>query len=92
VQITGNGVAVQHSIDLNWNPPSTSTDPVAGYNIYRSTNGGASFTKLNGSVEIMLDYTDNEVQSGTTYTYVVKSVNASGQESGPSNQISLPVP
>jgi hypothetical protein len=92
VQITGNGVAVQHSIDLNWNAPTTSTDPVAGYNIYRSTNGGATFTKLNGSVDTVLDYTDSNVQSGTTYTYVVKGVDASGQESGPSNQISLPVP
>jgi fibronectin type 3 domain-containing protein len=81
-----------YSIDLNWNAPTTSTDPVAGYNIYRSTNGGATFTKLNGSVDTVLDYTDSNVQSGTTYTYVVKGVDASGQESGPSNQISLPVP
>jgi hypothetical protein len=90
--ITGNGVAVQHSIDLSWNAPTTSPDPVAGYNIYRSTNGGATFTKLNSSPENALDFTDSAVQSGTTCTYVVKSVDASGQESGPSNQISLPVP
>jgi hypothetical protein len=92
VQITGRGVAVQHSIDLSWNAPTTSTDPVAGYNIYRSTNGGTTFTKINGSPETVLDYTDSAVQSGTTYTYVVKSVDVGGQESGPSNQINLPVP
>jgi fibronectin type 3 domain-containing protein len=85
-------VAVQHSIDLSWNAPTTSTDPVAGYNIYRSTNGGTTFTKINGSPETVLDYTDSAVQSGTTYTYVVKSVDVGGQESGPSNQINLPVP
>ena len=92
VQITGTGMAVQHSIDLSWNAPTTSTDPVAGYNIYRSTDGGATFTRLNTSPETALVYTDSNVQSGTTYTYVAKSVDASGQESGPSNQISLPVP
>jgi hypothetical protein len=92
VQITGTGVAVQHSIDLSWNAPTTSADPVFGYNIYRSTNGGTTFSKLNGSVETALAYTDNAVQSGTTYNYVVKSVDANGQESGPSNQITLPVP
>jgi hypothetical protein len=92
VQITGSGVAVQHSIDLSWNAPTSSTDPVAGYNIYRSTDGGATFTRLNGSPETVLVYTDTNVQSGTTYTYVAKSVDANGQESGPSNQISLPVP
>jgi hypothetical protein len=92
VQITGSGVAVQHSIDLSWNAPTSSADPVAGYNIYRSTDGGATFTRLNGSPETVLVYTDTNVQSGTTYTYVAKSVDANGQESGPSNQISLPVP
>jgi hypothetical protein len=92
VQITGTGVAVQHSIDLSWNAPTTSPDPVAGYNIYRSTDGGATFSKLNGSVDTALADTDGAVQSGTTYTYVVKSVDANGQESGPSNQISLLVP
>jgi hypothetical protein len=91
VSLSGNGTAVQHQIDLSWDAPSSSADPVAGYNIYRSTNGG-SFTKLNGSPDSQVTYTDNGVQSGSTYMYEVKSVDASGVESGASNQITLPVP
>ena len=92
VTLGGTGTAVQHSIDLSWNAPSSSADPVAGYNVYRSTNGGGSFTKLNPSPAGQVDYTDSAVQSGTTYMYEVKSVDASGVESDASNQISLSVP
>jgi fibronectin type 3 domain-containing protein len=65
---------------------------VAGYNIYRSTGGGGSFSKLNASPNSQASYTDSAVQSGTTYMYEVKSVDANGAESGPSNQITLSVP
>jgi hypothetical protein len=92
VPLTGTGTAVQHEIDLSWNAPSSSADPVAGYNVYRSTDSGGSFTKLNSSPDSQVDYTDSAVQSGTTYVYEIKSVDASGVESGPSNQINLTVP
>jgi hypothetical protein len=92
VALSGSGTAVQHEIDLTWNAPSSSSDPVAGYNVYRSTDGGASFTKLNSSPESQVDYADSTVQNSTTYIYEVKSVDASGVESTPSNEISLTVP
>jgi fibronectin type 3 domain-containing protein len=92
VTLSGTGTAVQHEVDLNWDAPSSSGDPVAGYNVYRSTDGGGSFTKVNSSPDDQVDYTDSAVQSGTTYVYEVKSVDASGVESGASNQISLTVP
>jgi Abnormal spindle-like microcephaly-assoc'd, ASPM-SPD-2-Hydin len=92
VALSGTGTAAQHEIDLSWDAPSSSADPVAGYNVYRSTDGGGSFTKVNASPDDQVDYTDSAVQSGTTYVYEVKSVDASGVESGASNQISLTVP
>jgi Abnormal spindle-like microcephaly-assoc'd, ASPM-SPD-2-Hydin len=92
VTLSGTGTAVPHEIDLTWDAPSSSADPAVGYNIYRSTNGGGSFTKLNSSLDNQVTYTDSAVQSGTTYTYEIKSVDANGVESTPSNQISLTVP
>jgi Abnormal spindle-like microcephaly-assoc'd, ASPM-SPD-2-Hydin len=92
IPLTGTGTAVTYSISLNWDAPSGSTDPVAGYNVYRSTDGGASFTKLNTSPDSQADYSDATVQSGTTYVYQVTSVDASGVESAPSNQFPLSVP
>ncbi|HXP07830.1 MAG TPA: choice-of-anchor D domain-containing protein, partial [Acidobacteriaceae bacterium] len=92
VALTGTGTAVTYSISLNWDAPSGSTDPVAGYNVYRSTDGGASFTKLNTSPDTQADYSDTTVQSGASYIYQVTSVDASGVESAPSNQFPLSVP
>lgn len=92
VTLSGTGTAVQHGVDLSWDAPSSSSDPVAGYNIYRSTDGGGTFTKLNPSPDGQVDYDDNAVQSGASYVYEVKSVDASGVESSASNQINVTVP
>jgi hypothetical protein len=92
VPLSGTGTAVPHEIDLSWDAPNSSADPVAGYNVYRSTNGGTSFAKLNSSPDIQVTYIDNAVQSGSTYIYEVKSVDANGVESGASNRITLTVP
>ena len=91
VQISGTGTAVPHEVDLSWDAPSNSSDPVAGYNIYRSSGSG-SFSKLNSTPESQLSYVDSTVQSGSTYVYEVKSVDASGVESSASNQITMSVP
>jgi fibronectin type 3 domain-containing protein len=90
VTLSGTGTTVQHEIDLSWNAPSSSDDPVVGYNVYRSTDGGGTYTKLDSSSDA--EYVDGAVQSGTTYMYEVKSVDADGVESDASNQISLSVP
>jgi hypothetical protein len=92
VPLSGTGTAVPHEIDLSWDAPSSSADPVAGYNVYRSTDGGASFTKLNSSPDSQVVYNDTTISSGTSYAYEVKSVDANGVESGPSSQVSVNVP
>jgi hypothetical protein len=92
VPLSGTGTAVPHEIDLSWDAPSSSADPVAGYNVYRSTDGGASFTKLNSSPDAQVVYNDTTISSGASYAYEVKSVDANGVESGPSSQISVSVP
>jgi fibronectin type 3 domain-containing protein len=82
---------VQYEVDLSWNAPSSSADPVAGYNVYRSADGG-SFTRMNSSPDDQVSYSDTAVQSGATYIYQVTSVDANGVESSPSNQFTLSLP
>ncbi len=91
VNLSGTGAAVQHGIALTWNAPVSSPDPVVGYNIYRSI-GGTAFELVNASVNSQVDYSDTDIQSGLTYSYVVTSVDLLGQESEPSNQASATVP
>ncbi len=91
VALNGTGTAVAHEVDLSWNAPTSSLDPVAGYNIYRSTGSG-TFGLINSSAALGLVYVDNTVVSGISYSYVVKSVDSGGVESVPSNQVTVTIP
>jgi hypothetical protein len=91
VSLSGTGTAVSHQVTLSWSPPSSSPDPVAGYNIYRATGSGAA-QKINPSVDTQATYVDTTVVSGTTYIYSVTSVDSSGVESVPSTQVSVTIP
>jgi hypothetical protein len=91
VALSGTGTAVAHEVDLSWDAPASSPDPVAGYNIYRATGSG-SFVLINSSPDSTVVYVDSTVVSGATYSYEVKSVDSSGVESVPSNQITVTIP
>jgi fibronectin type 3 domain-containing protein len=89
--LSGTGTAVAGQVGLAWNAPSSSADPVAGYNVYRALGSGA-FQLVNSLMDRATTYTDTGVVSGKTYNYIVKSVDTSGVESAPSNEIAVAVP
>ena len=74
---------------MNW---VASTSVVVGYNVYRTTQAGGPYTKLNSSPIGPTSYTDTTAQAGQTYFYVVTGVDANGVESGVSNQAQAVVP
>lgn len=74
---------------LQW---TASTSSVAGYNVYRGTQSGGPYTKLNTSVVTGTTYTDASVQGGATYYYVTTSVSGGGMESADSNQAEAVLP
>ncbi len=90
VSLSGMGTSAE--VELSWDAPSSSTDPVAGYNIYRSTGDSSSYQLLNSSIDTETTYVDSTVQSGTAYTYYVESVDSSGVESVPSNEVNVTIP
>jgi len=76
------------TVGLDWN--DNGEGDLAGYNVYRGTASGGPYTKQNGSVVATSAYTDNSVTNGTTYYYVVRSVDntPNANESGNSSQVS----
>jgi hypothetical protein len=79
----GNGNAV----DLTWDEATDCNDgAVAGYNLYRSTTPGGTYTQVNTSLITDNQYDDISVVAGTTYYYVVTSVDADGDESAQSQE------
>jgi len=88
--LTGTGSqSSQHSVGLSWDPSSS---PVVGYNVYRGTQSGGPYQKLNLSPQPGTSYTDASVQSGVTYFYVATAVAPDLVESRHSNQTSATIP
>ena len=80
----------KHSVTLTW---KASTSTVAGYNVYRSTVKGRDYVKINVAlVTGQTSYKDETVQSGTTYYYVTRAVDAKGKASADSNVTTVVVP
>jgi hypothetical protein len=78
-----------HSVSLIWN---ASNSQVAGYNIYRGTQTGGPYSRLNPAAQPDANYTDSTVLAGTTYFYVTTAVDAGGAESSNSNEATAVVP
>jgi hypothetical protein len=92
IALTGTGTAVSYQVNLSWDAPVDSTDPVAGYNIYRAPSGGTVYQLVNPSVESLTAYVDTTVVAGSSYDYIVESVDASGVASAPTTPVLVTIP
>ena len=72
------------SVSLDW-ADDNDENGVGSYNVYRSTTSGGYGTALDSGIQ-KSKYVDNGANNGTTYHYVVKAVDTSGNESGNSNE------
>lgn len=82
-----NATSGNASASLTWSPVSASD--LAGYNLYRgTTTGGPYTTKVNTSLIGGTTFNDTGLTNGSSYFYVVRSVDTTGNESGNSNQTS----
>ena len=89
VSLQASGVpAGDHAATLFWD---ASPSAVAGYFVYRSTDGGP-YTRLNTTADTSLSYTDSSVVAGQTYSYVVTAVTSDDIESNYSNQATGTIP
>jgi len=90
ISLSGTGVqTVSHSATLSW---TGSTSSVMGYYIYRGTQTGGPYAKLNATPVSLTTYTDSSVQAGQTYFYVATAVDSSNVESSYSNETSATIP
>jgi hypothetical protein len=92
VPLSGTGLAaLAHSVDVTW-AASTST-PLQGYNVYRSTVSGGPYSKLSPTLSpTTLLFTDSTPVSGKKYFYVVTALNTSGAESSASSEVAVTIP
>lgn len=81
--------ATSHVVGLTWDA-STSND-VAGYNVYRGPDG-KKWTKLNAGLIASTYYDDSEVTDGSTYYYSAAAVSNSGEESAKTPPVKVSIP
>jgi len=75
------------SIVLTWSPPTG--EPISYYNIYRSVaSGNFTFSEPYARSKIAT-FTDNFVQNGIKYFYVVRAVDTTGNEEENRNEVSI---
>lgn len=90
VAVYGTGAAMSsRSVVLKWEESLTS---VSGYNVYRSSDEGGSYTKLEESPITTATYTDTGLAAGQTYVYLIRAVDTNNVESDDSEQITVSVP
>jgi hypothetical protein len=81
---------VNPSVSLSWSADSSAT---GGYNVFSSTVSGGPYNLLTATPVNTAGYTDNTVQPGLTYYYVVTAINATTNvQSGYSNQATVVIP
>jgi hypothetical protein len=78
-----------HTVFLSWTASVTSN---TNYNIYRATTSGGYTTALNSSPVSGTGFADCTVSPGQIYYYVIRSVDASGNESINSNESVASIP
>ncbi|SFM41650.1 LamG-like jellyroll fold domain-containing protein [Pelosinus propionicus] len=83
VPINLTATVVDSQVTLLWN----AVTGAAGYNVKRSTTAGGPYTPIATEV-IGTTYVDENVTNGTTYYYVVTTIDGSGSESANSNEAS----
>ncbi|PYY18208.1 MAG: alpha-amylase, partial [Acidobacteria bacterium] len=69
---------------LTWNASSGAT----AYNVYRSPLSGGGYTKANSSAVSGTSFTVTGLANGSTYYFVVKALDADGNEGEASNEVS----
>lgn len=89
LQAAFSGPGQQPFIDLVWAP--VSDIDLAGYNVYRHTDGSAAI-KITSELVKTPAYRDTNVQPGTRFYYSVTAVDLRGNESTKSEEASESVP
>ena len=85
------------TLRLEWSAPTENVDgslleDLTGYNLYRRSEPGDEWDKVNNQLIYATNYSDEDLGNGETYYYVVRAVNSRGIESDDSSEASGTTP
>jgi len=83
--------AATASVTFQWD--SVADSDLAGYRVYQSTSSGSLGSLVKNNIPpSTTTYQATNLASGITYYFIVTAIDASGNESSASNQISKTIP
>lgn len=84
----------QHGSFLTWNAPSIDAahSPATAYNVYRATSAGGPYALIANVTTTSYVDPIGGLTTGTTYFYVIRSVNSVGTEGAASSEVSGLIP
>jgi hypothetical protein len=85
-------LTVLHSGTVMWQAGTPGANPISGYNVFRSLMGGGPYSQVNSVLVPGLTYLDPGLASGTTYYYVITTVDSEGNQSSDSPQATAVIP
>jgi hypothetical protein len=89
IALAGSGGQLStHTVALSWD---ASTSDVVGYYVYRALADG-TYAKVNNAPMVLTAFTDTNLQSGQTYTYVVTAITSDNVESDYSDPVVAVIP
>ena len=68
----------QSAADLSWSAPADNGSAITGYNVYRSTDGGTTFTLVANTANTTYEYIE-AYRGGEGRSFNVRAVNAGGE-------------
>ena len=68
----------QSAADLSWSAPADNGSAITGYNVYRSTDGGTTFTLVANTANTTYEYIE-PYRGGEGRSFNVRAVNAGGE-------------
>jgi fibronectin type 3 domain-containing protein len=84
-------IGTQAEINLAWDSNVTDAD-LAGYVLYRSLSENSGYRSVSDDLVNSNSFTDENIEPGNVYYYRVAARDASGNESGLSQTISIDLP
>jgi len=79
-----------HSVELSW--AASSSPGVEIYRVYRASQSGGPYIIIGSTSRENRSFTDGNVQSGSTYFYVVTALDHESHESTNSNEVKTDIP
>lgn len=85
------GSLLNNTVSLSWTASNAGTKPIAGYKVYRASDGSSYFSVITSLSPYAISYSDTQLTEGRAYSYYVTAFDSATppNESAASNTVTV---